>query len=761
MKRIIVLLLTLSLATSVFQPHAAANDICAAYKGMTKVYWDGVELKKGQIGRLFIMKDTPLFSLKGDKQVFSRMLKANENYRIYSFKPGMLDVGGGYYVTRDSKIRYETPSKSKLQAKACVYGTSTTPATPTPTPTPELTEVDMLTQEVNGLEAALKNNETQLQIEERSKRIQTKLDALKYKQPKLIEPIVNRLKVLTQGYKVLAQRDFPFDLHIVDMEIDERKGYLYVSTMFDDKLYIFSTEDLSLVKELPVNNTTNIQMYKGKLYIGAESMVVFDPATMSAMAIDPQLTDIKTFTIHEDHIYYVSGGGKSKIQDYDMNLKTTKPITDENNPKDYEFDLHVKLSVDPASDILFVSNNHLKAIDLKTKKIIARDLNTGFWPAQSASNIWDNGELFVDGYKIASSDLGKITGKYVGGHDPVSIVKGKYVFGGMFIYDRENFVPLRSMPTYSYEAITVDSSMNVYALNTEEETFRKIKMNILPIHLPSFKQAEKQLVFEKEVTDWEYDPKTNKILAISMDTNKLFYINADTLMVEKEVFIGSRPWDLVVYGDSIYVALSEAHLIAVAGTNQASPISYVTVNARPTDMEVGKNYIYYRSSEYRLNAYDKRDGSIVEVTNGTGWFYSPKLKLDPSGEVLYIDNNAGSQIHAIDAETFQPIKQSDFHAFSGDNKIFLDGPNFYHGKFRSPNADLKNVEKITDTPIVYVGKDYLITNDGYYDKASLIKQKVFTNRIHSAQMNTNTEEVYVLNEQKNTLTKYNHVKDVK
>jgi hypothetical protein len=105
------------------QTSAAENDAsyCEPFRGQTKVWWDGVQLKPGQIGRLSIEKDTPLFKLDGDKRTFSRTLKKGENYRIYSFRPGLLSVGAGYFVDRDEKIKYQTPSKTKLKAAYCVY----------------------------------------------------------------------------------------------------------------------------------------------------------------------------------------------------------------------------------------------------------------------------------------------------------------------------------------------------------------------------------------------------------------------------------------------------------------------------------------------------------------------------------------------------------------------------------------------------------------------------------------------------------------
>ncbi|EWG10034.1 hypothetical protein [Cytobacillus firmus] len=114
MKKFGALLVSLIVFLCLFSS-ASAADNCQNYKSGSKVWWDGIELKPGQIGRLTIKKDTPLFKLNGEKRTLSRTLKAGEFYRIYAFKPGLLSVGGGYFVERDSRVTYQTPSKTKLE----------------------------------------------------------------------------------------------------------------------------------------------------------------------------------------------------------------------------------------------------------------------------------------------------------------------------------------------------------------------------------------------------------------------------------------------------------------------------------------------------------------------------------------------------------------------------------------------------------------------------------------------------------------------
>lgn len=127
LKKLGVLLFTCMLLFGANQPASAADleaSFCEKFKGQKKIWWDGAELKPGQIGRLTIKKDTPLFKLNGEKKAFSRTLKAGEFYRFYAFKPGLLSVGGGYYVTRDVKVTYQTPSKGKLNAVKCIQNSN-------------------------------------------------------------------------------------------------------------------------------------------------------------------------------------------------------------------------------------------------------------------------------------------------------------------------------------------------------------------------------------------------------------------------------------------------------------------------------------------------------------------------------------------------------------------------------------------------------------------------------------------------------------
>ncbi|TYS66386.1 N-acetylmuramoyl-L-alanine amidase [Bacillus infantis] len=81
--------------------------------------WDGMDFKKGQIGRVSILK--PINLWKDDvagKLKMERVLRPGNRFRVYGYRDkygGQYDVGGGFWVTKmDGYIEYETPSKALL-----------------------------------------------------------------------------------------------------------------------------------------------------------------------------------------------------------------------------------------------------------------------------------------------------------------------------------------------------------------------------------------------------------------------------------------------------------------------------------------------------------------------------------------------------------------------------------------------------------------------------------------------------------------------
>ena len=82
--------------------------------------WGKTELKKGQLGKITILKPINLWERDAnDKLTFSRVLNPGEEYRVYRYEDkhgGQYGLGGGMWITKmPTHIKYETPSKTRLE----------------------------------------------------------------------------------------------------------------------------------------------------------------------------------------------------------------------------------------------------------------------------------------------------------------------------------------------------------------------------------------------------------------------------------------------------------------------------------------------------------------------------------------------------------------------------------------------------------------------------------------------------------------------
>ncbi|MDP4169676.1 MAG: hypothetical protein Q8906_03625 [Bacillota bacterium] len=128
MKKIytIIMISLMLFATAGLAPRAAHAEeltylFCKDYAHLPSITWNGMELKRGQVGFLKVLKPTPLYKPDGKKKISVRTLKPGETFRIYNFLPGMLGIGSGMYIHQDNRVKFETPSKTKLLAVQCQY----------------------------------------------------------------------------------------------------------------------------------------------------------------------------------------------------------------------------------------------------------------------------------------------------------------------------------------------------------------------------------------------------------------------------------------------------------------------------------------------------------------------------------------------------------------------------------------------------------------------------------------------------------------
>ncbi|MFJ8245245.1 hypothetical protein [Peribacillus asahii] len=89
-----------------------------------KVTLDGMELKKGQIGSIYIKKSTKIYNYIDGKLVFYKTAKVKEKYRVYKVNEGTktYSIGSKQYIKiSDKNITYKKVPKSQYDKVNTVH----------------------------------------------------------------------------------------------------------------------------------------------------------------------------------------------------------------------------------------------------------------------------------------------------------------------------------------------------------------------------------------------------------------------------------------------------------------------------------------------------------------------------------------------------------------------------------------------------------------------------------------------------------------
>lgn len=96
------------------------EKVQASVKDPTRIYWGDSILRKGQIGRIKVLKPINLWKRDEEgKLIYVRTLETGEQYRVYGYDEqykGQYNVGSNHWITKmPGYVLYETPSKALLE----------------------------------------------------------------------------------------------------------------------------------------------------------------------------------------------------------------------------------------------------------------------------------------------------------------------------------------------------------------------------------------------------------------------------------------------------------------------------------------------------------------------------------------------------------------------------------------------------------------------------------------------------------------------
>jgi hypothetical protein len=268
----------------------------------------------------------------------------------------------------------------------------------------------------------------------------------------------------------------------------------------------------------------------------------------------------------------------------------------------------------------------------------------------------------------------------------------------------------------------------------DSKTQQSKMMSNLPFDLDSAasRDSEQQQVtqqtavgsFPQKLTDWILDKETGMIYAISESTNKLYFMNKQTLQITNELQLSAVPSDLYKFENKLYISQANNLIQSVDIATKSLAEQYPTTQA-PLDVAVSATHIFFAANGGYVYSIE-RTTKAVKFLN-IDMMGNVDLQVASDNRTLYLGDRrwSRSDFYSFDIVENKVISFANYEFSSPNEEIILDEQSAYFAGFRMNKNDLSQFwgeYQIMDDPWYYhtkilsVTSQYVLTTQGIYDK---------------------------------------------
>lgn len=524
-----------------------------------------------------------------------------------------------------------------------------------------------------------------------------------------------------------AQTDqIVLDRKLSDWVYDASRGYLYGISTETNRLLFIRLSDFTVEKDLHIGSQpSDIEMTGGKLYIplsGATSIAVVDLTTQALEKTLTTTTNPFRAVVDGNKLIFITDASWAYLYEYDLTTNAVKKLTTPGSYSDPD------LTLDPVTHTLYLGESNTSGGDVTAirttdyAKLHQSTYNDGSgFSNPSRKVIVEGGHVFYAGSQFDAGKLSVINGSY---NEQLIAVTGHGVFSKTAVYDRNTFVKRAALPVTATLAVT-DTANNTYLFDETAKSIRKVQLtDKLPVG--TYTPANNRLNLPFKLIDWVYDEQNDTIYAISQDGNRLLYLNAGTLEVTREVFVGSAPSDIDLVDGKLYIALSGATKAVVYDAATAALVTAHALDHNPYRLEVTADKLFsagYDQGE-NLRTYNLLTGAISKLSTS---YYQPELLVDRTTGKLYVGESglSGSDLLALRTTDLTEADRSNYdggYGFSYPARFLQqDGNDLYFAKHRLSASALNTVLTTYPEQIIGAKGSRVFSATGIYDRDSALK----------------------------------------
>jgi uncharacterized repeat protein (TIGR02543 family) len=438
--------------------------------------------------------------------------------------------------------------------------------------------------------------------------------------------------------------------------LDEPTNTLYGVSAVDKALFFINAETLNLEKSLTfASSPTDIIKDSGNLYValpGTNQIVIVNMASRTITGTLYTSSDPYRIVKDGDKIYYTEGDQGCNIYEYNLTTNTDHKI--------YGSVYQPDIAINPKDHILYIGESgstgsnmtYYSTIDNKVIGKTNHNNGNGFkFPSRDV--IFDGTNVYYAGRDFKLEDPTRFNGDFDTTENIIYVNKD-LVFTNKSIHNKDTHTRLGY---YGINVNLVEASDNVlYIYSMDKGTITRLNdsgklinssdvISLIPGSRATTLQSTQQsikinagisnLQMKSKLTQWVMDEPSNTLYGISKDDKALFFINAETLNLEKSLTFKSEPTDIIMDSGNLYVALDDANQIAIVNMASRTITGTLYTSSDPYRIEKDGDKIYYTERDgwcdiYEYNLITNADKKVLSM------IYQPDIAINPKDHILYI-----------------------------------------------------------------------------------------------------------------------------